>query len=88
MSKETELEKIKQKGMKTPLEFLLAVMWNKKVTVGVRIEAAKAAAPFVHKKMPLEIANTGEIKIIPPFVPSRGVLAEDFKDELEEGDDL
>jgi hypothetical protein len=84
----SELEKIQERGQKTPLEFMLAVMWNKKATVGIRLEAAKSAAPYVHKKMPLDIQHDGRIEIIPPFVPSRGELAKDFIDELSEDEDL
>lgn len=83
---DSEKAKIEAKGKKTPLEFMLWVMWNKNATIGTRLEAAKSAAPFVHRKMPLEIANTGEVKIIPPFVPSKSELRKDFLDELE--DDL
>lgn len=80
----SEEEKIKAKGQKTPLEFMLALMNNKNATIGVRLEAAKSAAPYVHKKMPIDVINSGEVTIIPPFVPSRGKLAEDFIDELDE----
>lgn len=36
----------------SPLEFLLYVINNRNVEMKSRIEAAKAAAPFVHRKMP------------------------------------
>ena len=81
---ESEKRKIEQAGKKTPLDFMLAVMWNKHVSLGARLEAAKSAAPYVHRKMPLEIANSGEIKIIPPFVPSKHELRKDFLHELED----
>lgn len=34
-----------------PLNYLLAVMRNAKLPVEVRIDAAKAAAPYVHSKL-------------------------------------
>ncbi|RTL05710.1 hypothetical protein EKK58_07405 [Candidatus Dependentiae bacterium] len=81
---DSEKRKIENQGKKTPLEFMLSVMWNQNATLGTRLEAAKSAAPYVHRKMPLEIANTGEVKIIPPFVPSKSDLRKDFLDELED----
>lgn len=78
------LAEIEARGRKTPLEFLLYVMWSKKKPLDVRIEAAKAAAPYVHRKQPLDIVMDGEVEIIPPFVPSRGTLAEEYPDEAPE----
>lgn len=79
----SEKERIERKGKMTPLEFMLETMWNKDVTAGMRLEAAKSAAPYVHRKMPLELENSGEIEIIPPFVPSRGYIA-NMADEMDE----
>ena len=80
----TALEDIQERGMKTPLEFLLKTMWNRKKPHSLRIDAAKAAAPYVHRKMPLELAHSGAVEIIPPFVPSKGTLAKDFEEELDD----
>ena len=41
------LEDAKKPGQ-LPLEFLLAVMHNTRHTIEVRVDAAKAAAPYVH----------------------------------------
>ena len=68
------LEEIRARRKKTPLEFLLRVMWNRRRPLDARIEAAKAAAPYVHRKMPLELEHSGEIEIIPPSLPSREEL--------------
>lgn len=78
------LAEIEARGRKTPIEFLLYVMWNKKKPLMTRIEAAKAVAPYVHRKQPLDIIHDGEINIIPPFVPTRSQLAEDYEDEAPE----
>lgn len=59
-----------KKGI-TPLEFLCALVRNddkelqdlgvnqKDVTLGVRATAATQAAPYIHRKMPLAVDNTG-----------------------------
>lgn len=77
------LMEIEARGRKTPLQFLLQTMWNRKRPLETRIEAAKAAAPYVHRKQPLDVVHDGEISIIPPFVPSKQELAKDFEDELD-----
>lgn len=45
------LEYIRENKWKTPLEYLLGVMNNEEVPRDSRIDAAKAAAPFVHAKL-------------------------------------
>jgi hypothetical protein len=44
-----ELEKAAASGM-TPLDYLLKVMRDKKQDVGIRVDCAKAAAPYVHAR--------------------------------------
>jgi len=39
----------------TPLEFLLDVMRNEENMIDQRVDAAKSAAPYIHKKMPQAI---------------------------------
>lgn len=41
---------MKQTGM-TPLEYLLGVMNNSNIDEGKRIDAAKAACPYVHARL-------------------------------------
>jgi hypothetical protein len=48
---ESNLKWIKDKGWQSPLEFLVEVMNNSGVDRGTRIDAAKAAAPYVHAKL-------------------------------------
>lgn len=83
---ETEAGKIKEeieaKGKKTPLEFMLEVMWNTKANAALRLEAARNAAPYIHRKQPIELQASGEVEIIPPFVPSKRELRKDFAEEL------
>ena len=44
----------------TPLDFLLKVMRDSKKKLDVRVDAAKAAAPYVHAKLAsIEVAGTG-----------------------------
>ena len=45
----------------TPLEFLLSVMADHDEPMDARIDAAKAAAPYMHRKMPIgiEMPNSG-----------------------------
>lgn len=52
------LEQIKESGGKQPLELLLEVMNNDEMPIEFRIDAAKAAAPYVHRKQPTEIEQT------------------------------
>jgi hypothetical protein len=78
------LEKLKSKGLKNPLEFMLEVLNDRQMTVGIRLEAAGKAAPYVHKKQPLALQHAGEVKIIPPYVPPRNDIMsadEAFMDE-------
>ncbi len=89
IQKETLEAMIKAEGKKTPIEFLLDVMHNPNNNPMLRIEAARTAAPYVHKKMPTAIEHSGEIEFIPPYIPSKRELKEmdpDFKskDDLED----
>lgn len=78
------LTEIKLRNKKTPLEFLLEVMWNPRRTLEIRIEAAKAAAPYVHKKMPVDLQiDVNDIRPIPPFLPSRQELMEEDLEFIE-----
>lgn len=47
-----EAERAVQWIGKTPMEYLQEVMLDEKSTQAVRVDAAKAAAPYVHKKQP------------------------------------
>lgn len=65
------LEEIRLKGKRTPLEFMLYVMWNTRKSLQIRLDAAKAAAPYVHRKQPLDLIHSGELEVIPPYLPTR-----------------
>lgn len=39
----------------TPLQYLLSVMLDQESPQGVRLDAAKAAAPYMHRKMPIAV---------------------------------
>jgi hypothetical protein len=49
------LTRLAVKGKKTPLEFMLALVANEKADLFLRMEAAKAALPYCHKKMPTDV---------------------------------
>ena len=48
----------------TPLEFMIAVIRNDHLPIPMRMEAARQAAPYLHRKMPTEVEtkDTTEIK--------------------------
>jgi hypothetical protein len=56
----------------TPLEHLLFVMRDEQNEVGVRLEAAKAAAPYVHKKQPQDLNVDANVHV-PTVVTMRVV---------------
>lgn len=45
-------------GHRTPLDFLLKLMESDDAPLAARIDAAKAAAPYVHRRMPIAIENS------------------------------
>lgn len=47
---EAQIEAVKEQGM-TPLEYLTSVYQSDAVELSQRIDAAKAAAPYVHAKL-------------------------------------
>lgn len=57
--KEAALLKILAKH-KAPLDFLLELMSSGEAPLAVRIDAAKAAAPYVHRRMPIAIENSDQ----------------------------
>lgn len=44
------IKKVEQSGM-LPLDYLLSVMRDEESTKGERVDAAKAAAPYIHPKL-------------------------------------
>lgn len=56
-------QEIKKSGKATPLEFVLRVMHDIHVPTLTRLEAAKIALPYVHKKMPTELQIEEKIPI-------------------------
>ena len=44
----------------TPLKFMLDVMYDEKLERSVRLDAAKAAAPYVHPKLANVVHDVGD----------------------------
>ena len=42
----------------TPLEYLVRIYRDEDMPTDVRIDAAKAALPYVHRRMPMEVVTT------------------------------
>jgi|SRR3954465_12196101 len=55
----------------TPLEFFKQIYEDGNMCLEDRLEAAKAAAPYLHMKMPTKLDVSGEIGVIPPTLPRR-----------------
>lgn len=61
------------KKQDTPLAFLLEVQNTPRIPLAYRLDAAKAAAPYIHKRMPqavevsggMELAHKGGVMIVP-----------------------
>ena len=53
----------------TPLEYLLEVMRDESLAIELRLEAAKAAAPFCHRRQPVDLnVETDMSAWVPPPV--------------------
>ncbi len=83
-------DSILKTGVITPLEFLVAVYCNQEVDVKLRIDAAKTATAYFHKKLPVAIEHTGkdgrDLQIINIQQAARTKLL-DFLDVVELLDD-
>lgn len=55
---------IKTNGMQEPLGFLLQVMNDDKMPVANRIDAAKAAAPYCHRRKPQALEISGKFEFL------------------------
>ena len=53
--KDRDAVRVALKEDTTPLAFLLSVMNNPKLDLGDRMEAAKAAMPYIHKRQPMAV---------------------------------
>ena len=68
----------KAEGGALPLDYLLSVMRDETKDVKERTEAAKAAAPYLHRKMPQAIEQSGTVRY------EHRVISEDNQRFLEE----
>ena len=51
-------------GEKTPLELLLQTMRDEKRDIALRIDCAKAAAPYVHSRKAQDLNVKGQLKVV------------------------
>lgn len=61
---EEEQRSLAQRTGLTPLEYLVYLLRDPKIPLGIKIEAAKAAAPYMHKRMPIAIESSDANKPI------------------------
>ena len=66
---------IDDSGGISPLQYLIKDYMDKTNDREQRANSAKAAAPYCHKKMPMEMQHTGLIEVEFPPMPSRGEMA-------------
>jgi hypothetical protein len=66
---EAERQELAQRMGITPLEFLLSILRDPKAKFHEKLDAAKAAAPYMHRKMPIAVEG-GE--------PERPILLHDL----------
>lgn len=78
-----ELEKSLKASDLKPLDMLLAVLRNDSLPLPVRLDAAKNAAPYCHKKMPMAIEGGDKPVIGLPMDALRSLSAKELK-ALEE----
>ena len=58
--------RLETSGAVTPLDTLLAMMNDQNLDVMVRLRAATAAAPYVHKKKPVALEVAGRFEFLSP----------------------
>jgi len=86
-----EIDRIAASGG-TPLDFLLTIMRNDGLSLEMRLEAAKAAAPYVHPKL-AAIDNThrgpdgGVLEVRWKGFPAEPIVPPDEHDAMERGPD-
>lgn len=66
MSRAQQVDARRGQAWKTPLEILNEIANQKGVSKSTRVAAAKAAAPYVHQRMPTAIVVTGAMHSITP----------------------
>lgn len=58
--------KLKEQGRVDPLDVLLAIAQDATQEAGLRIKAAQAAAPYVHRRKPQAMEITGKFEFLSP----------------------
>lgn len=64
MLTEKQRQALAERAGITPLEFLISVMRDPKASMDYKVEAAKIAAPYMHRKMPIAIEGGDPTKPI------------------------
>jgi hypothetical protein len=59
-------ERLKATGEVTPLDVMLAMMKDPDLPPEVRVRAAKGAAPYCHKRLPIALEVTGRFEFLSP----------------------
>jgi len=78
-----EIVKAVKESGDTPLEFILSIYRDEERSIDIRIDAAKAALPYVHGKMSTQLEHSGEVdsKVVHLSAEEATAISEALEDE-------